>query len=186
MIILATASPYRIQAFEMLRMEFKAIEANIEETFEGRPGSSRELVLELAKRKAEAVKDEGLIIGFDSVGVLHGEILEKPKDREEGISRLRRMAGKEIHLITGVHMIYGDRILSDAVDTKVQMRDIDDEEINRYIDQDPKFQSICLGFNPLETYSSTFALKIEGSYNNFTRGIPLERIVGMLKEIGYL
>ena len=186
MIILATASPYRIQAFEMLGLKFKAIDADIEEMFEGRPGSSRELVLELAKRKAEAIKEEGLIIGFDSVGAIDGEILEKPKDREEGISRLNRMSGKEIHLITGVHMIFGDKILSDAVDTKVMMRDIDDKEIERYIDQDPQFRTISLGFDPLTKYSSTFVHKIEGSYNNFLRAIPLERIVWMLKEIGYL
>ena len=65
------------------------------------------------------------------------------------------------------------------------MREIADKEINKYLDQDPNYKKYALGYDPLENISSSFATRIEGSYNNYLRGIPLEAIMEMLPKIGY-
>lgn len=96
-IILATTSPYRKAAVEMLEIPFEAIGSDVEEYFDGRPESAAELVQHLAKLKAKAVAakcSEGIIIGFDSVGWFNGEVLEKPKSRDEMFDRLKAMSGK--------------------------------------------------------------------------------------------
>ena len=84
-IILATASPYRIEAFRSLGLPFRAEESRLDENFPGRPSDPGALVLELARRKAAAVAakhESGIVVGFDSVGLFRGRILEKPRSRD--------------------------------------------------------------------------------------------------------
>jgi|TARA_B100002003_G_C14151377_1_gene553786 predicted house-cleaning NTP pyrophosphatase (Maf/HAM1 superfamily) len=71
--------------------------------------------------------------------------------------------------------------ISRVIKTELFMRELTEPEINKYLEQDPNFNIYALGYDPLSYYSSTFVKKIEGSYNNFTRGIPLEVMVEMLK-----
>lgn len=189
-IILATTSPYRQEAFGMLDIDFEAAGSNIDETFDGRPDNPGKLVKELSKRKAESVAKkykEGIVIGFDSVGWFQGEILEKPKDREESFQRLKKLSGNIHKFYTGIHMINisENKVLSSVAETEIKLRDLSDAEVNKYLDQDPRFMTYAIGFDPLCHYSSSFTESIKGSYNNYLRGIPLETIVELLKEIGY-
>jgi predicted house-cleaning NTP pyrophosphatase (Maf/HAM1 superfamily) len=52
------------------------------------------------------------------------------------------------------------------------------------MDQDPNFCKYTLGFDPLRTYGGTFVKEIKGSFNNL-RGIPLEVVIEMLKDVDY-
>lgn len=187
-IILATTSPYRQQAFEMLGLDFVAEGSDIDEDFEGRPSSPDELVKLLSRLKAESVAknhSEGIVIGFDSVGWLNDSILEKLKSREEASNRLKSLSGNKFDFYTGVHIINvsDGKVLSRVVKTAVDLRRLTDSEIEKYLDQDSHYNTYALGFDPLGHFSSSFVEKIEGSYNNLLRGIPLEVIVEMLKEI---
>ncbi|TSA46168.1 hypothetical protein D4R51_00580, partial [bacterium] len=107
-IILATTSPHRQQALEMLGLDFIAEGSDIDENFEGRPSIPDDLVKQLSKLKAESVAknhSEGIIIGFDSVGWFDNSILEKPKSREEVFDRLKSLSGNNFDFYTGVHII---------------------------------------------------------------------------------
>lgn len=188
-IILATSSRYRRQAFGFLGVDFEVEDSGVGEQFKGRPSDSRELVRRLAKLKAEAVAKKyksGIVVGFDSVGFFQGKILEKPKSRKEALARLKALSGKRHQFITGVYMINinNNQRLEEVSITDVWLRKLSDEEINRYLDEGEKYKTFSAGFNPLEQYSATFVKKIEGSYNNFLRGVPLEAIVGMLRKLG--
>lgn len=189
-IILATTSPYRQQAFQMLDIPFSAKGSSVNEDFDGRPSNPEKLVASLAKLKAEAVAKnhtDGVVIGFDSVGWFNGKVLEKPKSREEAFDRLHSLSGNNYQFFTGVHVISipKRRALSRTVKTEVRVRDISDSEIEKYLDQDQNYRTYAQGYDPLGTYGATFIKAIEGSYNNVLRGIPLETIVEMLKELGY-
>lgn len=189
-IILATTSPYRQEAFGMLGIDFEATGSNVDENFDERPSHPEKLVLELAKRKAESVAEnykEDIVIGFDSIGYFNDEILEKPKDRNEAFQRLKKLSGNIHKFYTGIHLINisGNKTLFGVAETEIKLRELSDAEINKYLDQDPHFTTYAIGFDPLCHYSSSFTESINGSYNNYLRGIPLETIVGLLKEIGY-
>ncbi|NQU77944.1 Maf family protein [Candidatus Falkowbacteria bacterium] len=189
-IVLATKSPYRREAFKMLDIEFTTEGSDVDEYFEGRPENPEELVKHLARLKAEAVAknySKEIVIGFDSIGWFEGLVLEKPKSRDDAFERLKMLSGKVHHFYTGIYMINLEtgQILSRSVETELVTRELSDEEINKYLDQDPNYNTYALGYDPLGSYSSTFVEKCTGSYNSFTRGIPLELIVKMLKEIGY-
>ena len=65
------------------------------------------------------------------------------------------------------------------------MRKLSDREINQYLERDSRYNTYALGFDPLENMSSSFIVKLVGSYNNVLRGIPLEVIPEILSEVGY-
>ncbi len=188
-IILATVSPYRQELFRSIGIEFEAVGSDVEEKFEGRPNGPEELVQELARQKAQAVAGkvkEGIVIGFDSVGWFDGNILEKPKSKEDAVWRLKNLSGKSFQFFTGIFLIdvENGKTAKSVVKTDVNMREINGEEIEKYLNQDDKFTTYALGFDPLGHYSSTFISDISGSYNNLTRGIPIERVIEMLKKMG--
>jgi len=187
-IILATTSPYRQKAFEFLGVNFISEGSKVDESQVARNNPDK-LVSELSKLKAEAVAKnhkEGIVIGMDSVGCFNGKILEKPKSREEAFQRLKLLSGNNYQFYTGVYIIdvTSKKIISRVVKTEIFLRDLSEKEINYYLNQDEFFNTYAVGFNPLGHYSSTFTKRIDGSYNNYLRGIPLETIVEMLNEFG--
>ncbi|MBU4070471.1 MAG: septum formation protein Maf [Nanoarchaeota archaeon] len=188
-IILATTSKYRKEVFGYAGYDFIAQGSNIEENFKGRPNTPKELVETLSRLKAENVAKEfksGLVIGFDSIGHFNGQILEKPKSKEEAYKRLKSLSGNKYEFFTGVHIIDLDRqnARSKVVKTEVFMRQLYEDEIKKYLEEDSSFNTYAQGFDPLQTRGMTFIQKINGSYNNILRGIPLESIVEILNEVG--
>lgn len=188
-IILATTSPYRRETFGYLGIPFEAEASNVDESQLERDDPEK-LVKELSKLKAEAVAknhSDAIIIGMDSVTYFNGQILEKPKSREEDFRRLKALSGKQHQFYTGIYMTNTatNKTLSKVVVTDVSIRELSEEEINKYLDEDPNFNTYALGYDPVKHYSSSFVKRIKGSYYNVLGGIPLETIVEMLREMGY-
>ncbi len=188
-IILGTTSPYRRETFGYLGIPFEVEGSNVDESQLER-NNPEELIKELSKLKAEAVAknhSDAIIIGMDSVTYFNGQILEKPKSKEEDFQRLKALSGNNHQFYTGIHMIniISGKVLSKIVKTNVFMRELSDKEINKYLDEDPNFNTYALGYDPVKHISSSFVKKIEGSYYNLLGGIPLETIIEMLREIGY-
>lgn len=187
-LVLATTSIPRKQAFDELEIPYEAVGSDVEEYFEGRPTKPDELVLTLSKLKAEAVakkRPDSIVIGFDSVAYFNKEILEKPKSRQEAYERLQNFSGNSFEFFTGIHLIDGNYTESEVIKTEIIMRRLDKGEIIKYLKQDKNFKKYALGLDPLNTYGTTFIKKIEGSYNNILKGIPLEKIVVMIKKRGF-
>ena len=187
-IVLATTSPYRVQAMKMAGIDFEAKSSNVEEKFEGRPNSPEELVKELSKLKAEAVaKDcpDSLVIGMDTVIHFDGKILEKPKSYEAAFERLRNYSsGKKQELHTGITIINTktDEVIQKVVKSLVNFREITEQEIKNYLEEDPRYNTYAFGYDPLGHLSSTFIKNLEGDPNNIMHGIPIATIVQMIRE----
>jgi septum formation protein len=189
-IILATASPYRKRAFKTLGIDFEICASGIDENFENRPKDPKKLVLELAKRKCEAVAKKyksGLVIGFDSIAYCNHKILEKPRDIKEAKERILMMSGKKFNFYTGVYVknITTGNTSKAVVETKGKMRGVSEREIDFYHRQDKKGIGYAIGFDVKYNFASTFVKEIKGSYLNFLDGIPLETILQMLYKLGY-
>ena len=186
-VILATTSPYRKEIFGFLGIPFEGIGSNVDESKLER-NDPEELVRELSKLKAEAVakdRSDSIVIGLDSVGYFNNRIFEKPKSKEEDFERLKSLSRSTHQFYTGIHMINtaSGKSLSRVVKTEVLMRQITEEEINKYLAEDERFNTYSLGYDPIKHYSASFVKEIRGSYYNLLGGIPLETIVEMLKEI---
>ena len=87
--ILASASPRRSAILEQLGIAFEVVTPDVEELAEGHP---RDLVLENARRKAEAVPGDD-VLGADTTVALDGDVLGKPADETEARSHLARLSG---------------------------------------------------------------------------------------------
>ena len=188
-IILATTSPYRKETFGYLGIPFETEGSNTDES-QAERNDPEELVKSLSKLKAEAVAknhSDAIVIGMDSVTYFNDKILEKPKSREEDFQRLKALSGNNHQFYTGVYIVNTatNKAISRVVITDVFMRKLSDEEINKYLDEDPHFNTYALGYDPVRHISSSFVKRIEGSYYNLLGGIPLETIIEMLRGIGY-
>jgi len=188
-IILATTSPYRQEIFGYLGIDFKAEGSGVDESQLERK-DPEELVKNLSKLKAEAVAKkftDAIVIGMDSVAYFNGQILEKPKSKEEEFLRLKSLSGNSHQFYTGIYMINtaSHEVISKVVKTEVFMRTLSDKEINKYLEEDPNFNTYALGYDPIKHLSASFIQRIEGSYYNLLGGMPLETVVEMLPKIGY-
>ena len=185
-IILASTSPRRRALLGGLRVPFEIRAADIDE----RPLPA-ELPIETAKRvalaKAEAIASKGIkgiILGADTIVVLAGTILGKPRDRDEAFRMLRALRGREHDVITGVALLNtdnGQKHIS-AVITKVWMRNYSDEEMAAYIasgDTYDKAGAYAIQNNMLRPVE-----RIEGCYFNVV-GLPLCEVIKGLIEVGY-
>jgi len=190
-IILATTSPYRIEAFGFLGIPFEAEGSKIDESQIERK-NPEELVRQLSKLKAEAVAknhSDAIVIGMDSVGYFQGKILEKPKSSEETFQRLRLLSGKKYYFYTGVYMVKTSnrKTISKVVKDEIFIRKLSDSEINKYFEQDKEsiYKTFAHGFDVKNKIGCSFVSKIVGSPNNVLRGIPLEILPEMLSKVGY-
>ncbi|HIW57922.1 MAG TPA: septum formation inhibitor Maf [Firmicutes bacterium] len=190
-IVLASASPRRAELLKNMGLEFSITPDDSEEI--STPGlDPAETVKELARNKASNVAErirnsgglggeEALVIGADTVVVLSGEILGKPKDEADAERTLRRLSGNRHEVYTGVSVIdtFSGREVCDHEATVVEFRDISDEEIAAYIRTgEPMDKAGAYG---IQNLGALFVKRIEGDYFNVV-GLPLCRLGMILKK----
>ena len=130
-IVLASQSPRRRQLLGQMGLEFTTQSPEIDESaFHGR--DARDLVETLSREKARWVArqqtPDTLVIGADTVVVLDGAILGKPRDGAEAQAMLAALSGRDHQVFTGVTLCQGDRILTQAEETQVTFRPLTGQE----------------------------------------------------------
>lgn len=184
-LVLASASPRRRQLLEQLGLVVEVRPSDIDETaLPGeRPG---EHVERLARAKAEAVaatEREALVIGGDTIVVLDGEILTKPKDPADAVAMLLRLQGREHRVDTGVAVsAAGGRTVSAVVSAAVRFRSFDRALAEAYVETgEPADKSGGYG---IQGYGSVLVEEVRGDYFAIM-GLPVARVVALLEELGY-
>lgn len=181
-IILASSSPRRQEILHLAGLDFKVLNPDIKEQW---PSSMplQEVPEYLAKKKANTlIKQgvEGLIIAADTVVILNGKLLGKPKDEAEVHTMLNALSGKHHQVITGVCMQSQERLVSFKDTTSVTFKELDKSEINYY----------CSNFSPLdkagaygiqEWIGMIGVVAINGSFYN-VMGLPIHKVYHFLKE----
>ena len=183
-LILASASRTRKQILAKLGVPFQSISPDIDESPLDRE-SPVELVerLSIAKtRKASQFYPKHLIIGSDQVALLDGEIIGKPSNREHAVQQLQSSSGKSVLLYSGVALLNSasGSLQADVLPYRVQMRELTEEMIQHYIDRDQPFD--CCGSLRSEGLGIALLQKFDGSDPNILLGLPLIRLIDMLKK----
>ncbi len=181
-ILLGSQSPRRAQLLEALGLQFRLKKANIKEDYPAHL-KAEQIAEFLAEAKAEALLNERnqneVLICSDTVVWNQGESLEKASNRNEAIEMLQKLSGRNHEVITGVCCWgpEGKTTFSDVC--KVYFREIDQKEIEFYIDQYQPFDKA--GAYGIQEWIGLSAIeRIEGSY--FTvMGLPTHQIVEYLK-----
>lgn len=183
--ILASASPRRKEILENFGFSFKTIVKNIDETSD--KTRAEEKILEIAEKKARATAidfpDEN-IVGADTVVVVDGKILGKPKDEKEAFSMLKSLSGRSHEVITAFSFININKNISysDYEITKVYFKNLTDDEINWYINtKEPMDKAGAYG---IQGKGAFFVEKIEGDFFS-VMGFPLGKFVRFLNKTGF-
>lgn len=185
MIILASQSPRRKELFSLITEDFKIIPAVGEEKAD-RSLPPSEYVMELAKHKALEVAEkypEDVVIGSDTVVVINGEILGKPKDEADAKRMLRLLSGREHSVYTGVCLSRGNMNRSFCEETKVRFFTLSDREIEEYTASGEPFDKA--GAYGIQGTGALLVSGITGDYYN-VMGLPVGRLYREMRESGLL
>ena len=181
-IILASQSPRRKQLLEWAEVDFEII---VEPTDESYPEEldPKNVAVHIARNKAEAVKPKAngrIIIAADTIVVTHDEILGKPKDREDAIRILRKLAGNKHQVITGVVILNGGKEMMFSDVTDVEFHPLSQEQIEFYIDKyKPNDKA---GAYAIQEWIGVVGIKcINGDFYN-VMGLPVSRVVRELEN----
>ena len=189
-IVLASKSPRRRELLSRLGMEFEILPACGEEQMIGE--TPDEIVEELSRQKAEEVlgrvertEEELLVIGADTVVAVDGEILGKPRDREDARRMIRELQDRIHQVYTGVTLL---RLLPDGTlqrrtfheETHVDVYGMTEEEIEAYIDTPEPYDKA--GAYGIQGGFGLYIRRIDGDYNNVV-GLPAARVYHEIKKL---
>jgi septum formation protein len=184
-VILASASPRRLEMMEGLISPLEVIPSGVEEN--GREGEGpAEHVERLAAAKALAVaqdNQEAWVIGADTIVYIDGKILGKPRNPEEALEMLTRLSGRTHRVYTGylvVNLFLGKK-RGKVVESSVTFRPLKPEEREWYLKTAEPYDKA--GAYAVQGQSSFFIRRIQGSYTN-VMGLPMCELVDSLQEVG--
>jgi septum formation protein len=180
-VILASSSPRRRELLHLIGVPHEIRPADIDESC--RPGESPRAHAErLAREKASAIDaPDAVVIGSDTIVVVDGDVLGKPRDRAQAAEMLRRLSGRSHVVMTGVAVWWRGRLESTVEEVDVTFRDLTDREIDRYIDTgEPMDKAGAYG---IQGYGATIVERVEGDYFA-VMGLALNQLVGLMRRVG--
>jgi septum formation protein len=185
-LILASSSPRREHLLRGLGLSFEVIPPASEA--ETRAGSPREYAVAAAREKALGVARrvgdrERVVLGADTIVVLQGEVLGKPRDPEDARRMLRRLAGREHQVLTGFILARppADVLFEEAVETRVWIRPLSEREIEGYVATGEPMDKA--GAYAAQGIGMFLVKAVHGSYANVV-GLPVCEVVAALERLG--
>lgn len=179
-IVLASASPRRRQLLEMLGIPVLVSPSAVQEIPLPRETPAA-YASRLARDKARAVPGE-LVLGADTIVVLDGELLEKPRDAEDAVRMLRRLQGRRHEVTTAVCLIAGGAEYQAADTTAVEFRPASDEVLRAYVATgEPMDKAGAYG---IQGYGAALVERIEGDFFS-VMGLPVRLVLNLLERAGF-
>jgi septum formation protein len=186
-LILASGSPRRAEILRSAGLQFTVLSSAVDET----PMPSevpQDLVRRLALAKADLVAARALgpaiVIAADTVVVLEGAILGKPRTSEDARQMLEKLSGRTHSVMTGVALIrLPDAERREFIETtQVHFASVSKEEIVKYLASGEPFDKA--GAYAIQGHGGRFIPRIDGCYFNVV-GLPLARLWRELSLLGW-
>jgi septum formation protein len=194
MLVLASASPRRQELLRNAGIPFVVQSTNIPEV--PQPGEAPHAFAErMAQEKALAVfrrRPNDFVLGADTIVVVDGEILGKPRDRADAIRMLRVLSDRTHQVVTGVCLV-GPRLKTEdqqpeagfedvrSETTLVTVDPLGDDDIHSYVSTGEPTDKA--GAYAIQGRASRWVSRIEGDYFNVV-GLPVSLVNKMLREHG--
>ena len=181
-LILASNSPRRHKLLKGLDLDFEVrVKKGVGESY---PDSlaAEQIPEYISKEKAAAydIQQDETLLTADTVVILNGEIMGKPKEVAEAKTMLRKLSGHTHHVVTGVSITTREKQVSFSDTTAVTFRDLTEKEIDYYIEHYRPFDKAG-AYGVQEWIGYIGVTRIEGSFYN-VMGLPVERLYEVLKE----
>lgn len=181
-IILASGSPRRQQFFKDLHLDFEIRLRPVEEIYPDRL-YKYEISDYLAQLKSlpfkEELREKDILITSDTIVWHEEKALGKPRGKQEAMAMLRSLSGKSHEVITSVCLTTPSLQKTDHSSTKVYFRDLEEAEIEFYVDTYKPFDKAG-GYGIQEWIGQIGIERIEGSYFNVV-GLPVDKLYKNLK-----
>lgn len=181
-VVLASQSPRRRELLALIGIAHEVMPADIDESIlDGEtpvPHCER-----LARTKAAtlaAQHPDAVVIGADTIVVVDGAILGKPRDATEAFDMLRRLSGRTHTVFTAVAVSLEGETHSDVVEVAVTFRALSDETITAYVATgEPMDKAGAYG---IQGYGATIVERVDGDYFA-VMGLPVGRMVELMQEL---
>jgi len=189
-IILASKSGVRKKILDQNNIIAEVMPANVDED------SIKESMLEekatpeiisknLAELKANKVSEkipDQLVLGADSVIDLEGNLISKPKDRDEALSILQKLNGKKHQLISSVCISKNGSMIWNFTDSSLlTMKQLNLDQIKSYLSRIKDKELYAYGVYQIEADGKSLFSKIEGDEDTIM-GLPVKQIKEYLKN----
>jgi septum formation protein len=183
-IVLASQSPRRAELISRLGLEFDVRPADIDESYQ--PGETPpEHAERLAREKAQVVAathPHALVVGSDTIVVIDGDVLGKPKSREQAVEMLMRLSGRDHDVCTGVAVAMDGRVESGLERVRVRFRTLTRETCEQYVATGEPMDKA--GSYGIQGFGSAIVQSIEGDYFA-VMGLPVVRMLGLFERFGW-
>ena len=181
-LILASGSPRRLELLRQIGLEPRVEVSRGEE--EKNDLTPEQLVRTNALNKGREVRerlgDQVPILAADTVVALDGEILGKPRDREEAAAMLRKLSGRRHQVLTGVALFHKGQVRTHVETTEVEFASLTEKDIAWYIATgEPMDKAGAYG---IQGKAALFIPAIRGSYSNVV-GLPLAPLKKLFAEL---
>ena len=163
-VILASASPRRREKLSRLLAEYDVMATDCAELSSGRPET---VALQNAYNKAWAAFDQNrdaIVIGADTVVVIDGIILGKPRDERDALAMLMRLSGRRHSVLTGLCIMSEGKCKAWLDRSYVQFREFTESEALDYIATGEPMDKA--GSYAIQAGGARFVEKYEGDYDN--------------------
>lgn len=186
-LVLASVSPRRAELLAAVGLPYEIVPAgDVELRLAAASGAAVDpagYAEDLARRKAQAVSARlpgRLVLGADTIVILGGEVLEKPRDEAEAAAMLARLSGRRHTVITAIALTNGERPLWLGHErTDVQFLRLAPATIDRYVATgEPRDKAGAYG---IQGYGAMMVSGVYGCYFN-VMGLPLALLGRALRE----
>lgn len=183
-ILLASASPRRLELLRALGLEPLVRPADVDETLrsgEDPHDAAERLARAKAAAVAEGAPDGAVVLAADTIVVLDGEALGKPRDDDDAQRMLRALRGRAHDVVTGVALSRDGRLVSGRETTEVLFAPMTDEEVDAYVASgEPSDKA---GAYALQGLGGLFVERITGTPSNVI-GLPFRLVRRLGAEVG--
>lgn len=186
-LVLASGSPRRAQLLREAGVPFEVAEAPPEterRAGEGLPPAEAAVDRALAKARWASGRHPGRwVLGADTVVILDGEALGKPRDEADARRMLARLSGRAHEVVTGFALVRGEERRTGRVRTLVSFRRLDGEAVARYAASGEPLDKA--GAYAIQGMGGALVDRVEGSYTNVV-GLPVPEVIEALSACGAL
>ena len=190
-IILASKSKVRKDILEKNNITCDVKPSNIDEDMikesllneKASPEIISKNLAELKANKISSKIQEKIVLGADSVIDLDGELISKPLNREEALLILKKLNGREHHLISSACISKNGSMIWNYTDkAKLQMKEFSDKELKEYLSKIPDSALYAYNVYQIEGEGRKLFSEIIGNEDTIM-GLPIQKIKKYLEEI---
>jgi septum formation protein len=181
--ILASKSPRRKEILEGFGLEPEILTSSIEEISDKE--GLLEQIMDISRKKSMEISEKrkkSYVVSADTVVVLDGHILGKPKDEDEAFYMLNSLSGKQHKVLTAYTLMNSEKKIdfTSYDSTEVYFKELSEEEIRWYISTgEPMDKAGAYG---IQGKGAVLVKKIEGDFFN-VMGFPISKFYDDLKEL---